>query len=77
MIIQFFVKELRLYLNLKSDFEIVGEADSGFKACELVPSIKPDIVLMDIRMDKMDGIKASRNIKYLYPGSKNFTFNYV
>lgn len=61
---------IKTVLELKGDFEIVGEADSGFKACELVPRLNPDIVLMDIRMEKMDGIKASRNIKLLYPQTK-------
>lgn len=61
---------IKTVLELKGDFEIVGEADSGFKACELVPRLNPDIVLMDIRMEKMDGIKASRNIKLLYPETK-------
>ncbi|MBK7632146.1 MAG: response regulator transcription factor [Ignavibacteriales bacterium] len=61
---------IKTVLELKGDFEIVGEADSGFKACELVPRLKPDIVLMDIRMEKMDGIKAARNIKLLYSETK-------
>ncbi|MFZ2323527.1 MAG: response regulator transcription factor [Ignavibacteriaceae bacterium] len=61
---------LKTVLELNGDFEIVGEADSGFSACELVPSTNPDVVLMDIRMEKMDGIKASRNIKRLYPQTR-------
>lgn len=61
---------IKTVLELKGDFEIIGEADSGFRACELVPRLSPDIVLMDIRMEPMDGIKASRNIKALYPKTK-------
>lgn len=61
---------LRTVLELKGGFEIIGEADSGFKACELAPKLNPDIVLMDIRMEQMDGIKASRNIKFLNPEVK-------
>jgi two-component system, NarL family, response regulator DegU len=61
---------IKTVLELKGEFEIVGEADSGFKACELVARLNPDIVLMDIKMEKMDGIKASRNIKLLFPSTK-------
>lgn len=61
---------LKTVLELKGGFEIIGEADSGFKACELAPTLQPDIVLMDIKMEKMDGIKASRNIKLVNPETK-------
>ncbi|MFZ1517611.1 MAG: response regulator transcription factor [Ignavibacteriaceae bacterium] len=61
---------IKAVLELRNEFTIVGEADSGFKACEFATSLKPDIILMDIKMEQMDGIKASRNIKYLNPEIK-------
>ena len=47
-------------LNTQSDLEIVGEAENGEIAVERSLSLKPDIILMDIRMPVMDGIAAIR-----------------
>lgn len=43
-------------------FEVVGEASSGEEAVKVVPSLRPDLVLMDINMDRMSGIEATRTI---------------
>lgn len=43
-------------------YEVVGEAGDGDKAIELAYSLKPDLILMDIKMPKLDGLKASRII---------------
>ncbi len=61
---------LKAVLELTGEFLVVGEAESGLKACEMVKESNPDVVLMDIRMDEMDGIKASRDIKKHYPSTR-------
>lgn len=49
----------------KYGMEIIGEAEDGIKAIELIQSLKPDIVLLDIKMPKMDGLQVMRRIKEL------------
>lgn len=54
---------LRLLLGSETNFNILGEAADGKEACKLVQSLKPDILVMDIMMDGLDGIDAARYIK--------------
>lgn len=53
---------LRVLVQSEADLELVGEAENGRQAVELVRRTRPDVVLMDIRMPQLDGISALRTI---------------
>jgi len=60
-------RTLRTVLLSHPNIEIVGEAADGDEAITSAKSLKPDVVLMDIAMRKMDGVTAARLIKTEYP----------
>jgi len=61
---------LRSLLEKQSDMEIVGEAGEGRTALRLVRELRPDVVIMDVNMESMDGIDATRAITRERPGTR-------
>ncbi|WP_031557951.1 response regulator [Lachnospira multipara] len=58
---------LEMIISSKEEFKIVGKGHSGLEAIELYDKLQPDLLLMDIRMEGMNGLEAARAILAKYP----------
>jgi NarL family two-component system response regulator LiaR len=65
-----FREGLRAIINGESDMAVVGEARDGFEVLEKVNELTPDVVLMDINMPRLDGIKATRHLSAQHPQAR-------
>ncbi|MDR3576074.1 MAG: response regulator transcription factor [Anaerolineaceae bacterium] len=58
-----FLRSAKKYLTLQPSLQIVGSASSGKEALKQIPTLRPDLVLMDWTMPEMSGLEATRQIK--------------
>ena len=61
---------LKAVINHQTDMEVVGEAEDGEKAVALTRELRPDVILMDVKMPVMDGAEATSRILAEMPGMK-------
>ena len=61
---------LRLYLSMQPEIEVVGEAADGDEALAKVEALKPEVVLMDVAMPRLNGIEATLRIRRQWPDGR-------
>ena len=61
---------LRMVLDREASMEVVGEADDGLEAIKLVQELRPDVVVMDVSMPGLNGLKATEALKKALPSTK-------
>ena len=71
---QSLIDGIKLLLEYEDDIEIVGTANDGEALLKLVRLKQPNVIIMDIRMPKVDGISATKQIKKEFPHTKVLAF---
>lgn len=65
---------LATVLETQPDFEVVGQANNGVEAVDIVAALKPDVVLLDLEMPHLDGVQALRAMRAADPRTKALVF---
>ena len=60
-------ESLQIVLDINEDMQVVGVAQNGAELLELLEKQAADVILMDVRMPKMDGVQATKAVKKKYP----------
>lgn len=65
-----FIEGLSMMLRREPEFELCGIANNGREVLEMLPTTKPDLILLDINMPKMNGLETIKYIRQSYPNVK-------
>jgi two-component system, NarL family, nitrate/nitrite response regulator NarL len=65
-----FIEGLSMMLRREPDFELCGIANNGREVLDMLPTTKPDLILLDINMPKMNGLETIKYIRQSYPNVK-------
>lgn len=63
-------RQVSLLLRARLEWQVIAEAPDGSDAVQKAKDLKPDLVLLDINLPKLNGIEVARRIRQLSPGSK-------
>jgi len=69
-------KLIRAYLEEERDFSVCGEAIDGLDAIDKAQNLKPDLIILDVSMPRLNGIEAAPKLKKLLPGTPIILFTF-
>lgn len=67
---------LRVFLKITMQLEVSGEAGDGFEAITKATELRPDLILMDVAMPRMNGVEAALAIKSMFPEMRIVLFTF-